>query len=237
MVRVFVLFCFFLLSSCATIMAEDKEGLVIDGDMAAHVTYYPPPKKPDTRFYRHEIGCQMGLLSSVDRNRVREMGDYLEQNLGYLQDIQCNYLGPASLGVHYSYYINRKWAVGFSYAYAWGFEPYSLLSGNETGNNIVNECHVVVHSHLFMPTVKYQWWEAENSAIYSKAALGVQHRNVYCSFSDNVSNAMVPKDNRWLLAYQLSVLGWEFGKKKIRCYFELGYGNEGIFNFGVKTRL
>lgn len=193
-------------------------------------------KQSDNRFRRHEIECHFALGANVDKGRMRKMEDYLEKNLDYEQGVLCGYLGAASVGLHYSYYLSRKWAIGFDYAYAAGRStPYWKYDGWFPFND-AKGCDVLVRSHLLMPSIKHLWWEGTNAAIYSKAALGLQHRRVFCNFYDEEPAAGVPEDNRWLLAYQFSALGAELGSRWLRAYFELGYGNEGVVLLGFRTR-
>lgn len=203
------------------------------------VTGYPLEqlkKLSDSKFRRHEIGCHLGIGASVDKGRMRKMEDYLEKNLGYEQGFLCGYLGAASIGLHYSYYLSRKWAIGFNYAYAAGrSNPYWKYDGwfpfiDAKGG------YVLVRSHLLMPSVKHLWWEDTKAAIYTKAALGLQYRHLFYNFYDEEPAAGVPEDNRWLLAYQFSALGAELGSRWLRAYFELGYGNEGVVLLGFRTR-
>lgn len=203
------------------------------------VTGYPleqSKKLSDSKFRRHEIGCHLGIGASVDKGRMRKMEDYLEKNLGYEQGPLCGYLGAASIGLHYSYYLSRKWAIGFNYAYAAGrSNPYWKYDGwfpfiDEKG------CDVLVRSHLLMPSVKHLWWEDTNTAIYSKAALGVQYRHLFYNYYDEEPEVGLSEDNRWLLAYQFSAVGVEFGSSWLRAFFELGYGNEGVVLLGFRTR-
>ena len=203
------------------------------------VTGYPleqSKKLSDSKFRRHEIGCHLGIGASVDKGRMRKMEDYLEKNLGYEQGFLCGYPGAASIGLHYSYYLSRKWAIGFNYAYAAGrSNPYwkydELISTDDAEG-----CDVLVRSHLLMPSVKHLWWEDTKAAIYTKAALGLQYRHLFYNFYDEESEVSLPEDKSWKLAYQFSAVGVEFGSSWLRAYFELGYGNEGVVLLGFRTR-
>lgn len=203
------------------------------GRCSLEVKYYPEPKKHVYRFYRHEIGAQVGFASNTGSHRMERMGNYLEQHLNYEADFMCNYFGPYSLGLHYYYFLNRQWAIGLKYAFAHGYSPYVL--GNIEGG--MGVCGVRMRSHLMTAAVKWHWYKYDLLEFYSKAALGVQHRHVYCSFNDEAPYAYIPDEREWLPSYQISPMCMELGRKRLRFFIELGYGNEGIFSMGISTKI
>ena len=213
-----------------TFFVQQQDSL---GKRMLTVESYPLPKSRVSRFYRHEMGLSLGFVSNVGERRMDRAGDFLEQRLGYTSDALCNYFGPVSLGLHYSYYLNRQWAVGFEYAYAYGYSPYSKWN-EET---LVGYCDVRMHSHLLMAALKWQWLDYAPLVFYSKTAFGLQHRHVYCSFDNNAVPSDTPDDKRWLPAYQISPLCMELGRNRVRFFMELGYGNQGVFSMGINTKL
>ena len=224
------------LTSCATIVDAingSKAKLSFEGNIDTPVSIQT---KDSIYLRRHEIGCHLGIGASVDKGRMRKMEDYLEKNLGYEQGFLCGYLGAASIGLHYSYYLSRKWAIGFNYAYAAGrsnpYWKYDDLNPSDDAEG----CDVLVRSHLLMPSVKHLWWEDTKAAIYTKAALGLQYRRLFYNFYDEEPEVSLPEDKSWKLAYQFSAVGVEFGSSWLRAYFELGYGNEGVVLLGLRTR-
>lgn len=193
------------------------------------VERYPIAKSVIPRIYHHEIGGHIGFGSNVDRNRVNTVGDFLEQHYGYEQSYLSSYFDPFSLGLHYYYHFNEQWALGLEYAFAHGYRSYYELGDKD----VFGPCNVLVRSHLIMAGCKWQWIDSDVLRVCSKVALGVQRRHVYCVFDKGISPGYTPDDKKWLMAYQIAPLYVEFGRRSLRYFLQLGYGNEGIFSFGI----
>ena len=77
-----------------------------------------------------------------------------------------------------------------------------------------------------MPSVRFAWLDKKRVALYSKAAIGATFDSGQYQGSH---------DDRWEVAFQASAFGVEVGGA-FRGFLELGYGMQGIVNFGIKYR-
>lgn len=215
----------FMFSSYTAVIAGNKAELNINGNVDV----------PVARQYRHEIGVHFGYASNVGENRMSKIGDYLVEQLDYWDFPDGNIVYPFSWGIHYYYHIDKFWALGVDYAYAFGNNSIHYSYWNN--DVVIAGCDVLVRSHLMMAVTKRQWADIAPMYIYSKLAIGLQHRHVYCSYNYGAAPTNVPKDRRWAFAYQISPLCIEMGGKRVRFFAELGYGNEGVASIGISTRL
>ncbi len=78
----------------------------------------------------------------------------------------------------------------------------------------------------FMPAVKYNWLNKKHFSMYSKAAVGL----TIAAHSMNSGNKTKVGFN-----FQASAVGLDFGKA-FRGFCELGFGEQGIFVFGVRYK-
>ncbi|MBQ0056639.1 MAG: hypothetical protein KBT20_03180 [Bacteroidales bacterium] len=129
---------------------------------------------------------------------------------------------PGAINVQYMYPITEKWSMGASAVY--GMSTYTV----DFGYGYSDEFHDYYYS--FMPAFRYYHLNKENIALYSKAALG---------FSNQIKNSSSydDKNNGMSFAFQVSVIGIEFGIPLVRGFIEGGYGSQGIVQAGLKVCL
>lgn len=78
--------------------------------------------------------------------------------------------------------------------------------------------------------LKYNWYARPNVYLYSRIGFGFHSYNN--SYSSN--NTLHISENK-TLGYQITPIGVEVGRR-IRFYSELGYGNNGCFEFGLRVK-
>ena len=61
--------------------------------------------------------------------------------------------------------------------------------------------------------------------------------DVCCGIQEVLCTKTVPKENKMRVAYQLSPVGIEIGSNHLRFTSEIGYGLQGILNFGLVWHL
>ena len=88
--------------------------------------------------------------------------------------------------------------------------------------------------YSILPTLKLNWLNSKIVALYSKAALGITICNSKMSYADKTTADRTETDITW--GFQVSTIGIEVGKR-IAGFAELGFGNMGIFQVGVRARL
>ena len=86
-----------------------------------------------------------------------------------------------------------------------------------------------------MPEITVYWFKNNYVAMYSKGAIGVrfdiESRLLY---TGTPKSEKLPTENKAKLCFQVSPVSLEVGGRRWRGFFELGYGMQGIAQFGVK---
>ena len=114
--------------------------------------------------------------------------------------------------LQYLYSLNRTIKLGGTVCYesTWG----EWNNGNE----------YIVHYPAIMATSKFVWFNHEHFGMYSKLSLGLM---MVLDGKNEDKPILMP-------AGQVSSVCMEFGGKALRGFLETGWGNQGLFNFGVK---
>jgi hypothetical protein len=86
-----------------------------------------------------------------------------------------------------------------------------------------------------MPAVKYDWFRRKYFGMYSKLALGASICRKRYRYSvpvfDNESH------HEFLLNFQATFIGFEFGGSHFRGYYEMGGGEQGFMVMGLRLKL
>jgi hypothetical protein len=114
--------------------------------------------------------------------------------------------------LQYLYSLNRTIKLGGTVCYesTWG----EWNNGND----------YIVHYPAIMATSKFVWFNHEHFGMYSKLSLGLM---MVLDGKNEDKPILMP-------AGQVSYVCMEFGGKALRGFLETGWGNQGLFNFGVK---
>ena len=180
---------------------------------------------------RHEIRTGFGVgdephLHSVQHSYVRDY--HLEPGTGDIGvSTQC-----LSWIVYLEYFchLGKRWAVGVSVGGGIGWEAAHVP---EVYPNITVD--MKSRSYFAMPVVKYTWYGHNRFRLYSKAGLGARYYRLDVTCDTQSFPEIHEKNVK--LSYQLSVAGVEVGGERMRGFVELGYGMQGIFNFGILLNL
>ena len=189
---------------------------------------------------KHEFRANLGIGIDQHLRNVQEryINDYHLDPV--VLCMQLPYINQVSASLEYFNHINKHWAIGgifgisaascdnarfkdedidfYSYFINYFFDPTSDFSFKSS-------------SQYLMPAFKYSWIPQKHFCLYSKAAIGIMH------YKQDVTCDKMPflerHENGIRLAYQFSPVGCEFGGERIRGFFELGYGKQGIYNAGI----
>ena len=114
--------------------------------------------------------------------------------------------------LQYLYSLNRTIKLGGTVCYesTWG----EWNNGNE----------YIVHYPAIMATSKFVWFNHDHFGMYSKLSLGLM---MVLDGKNEDKPILMP-------AGQVSYVCMEFGGKALRGFLETGWGNQGLFDFGVK---
>ena len=198
--------------------------------------------------FKHELRWSIGFGDEPHLKSVRN--DYvklfeLEDNASLfstLSNVTC------SLNMEYFYHLNEKWAVGAGLSYTEAVAQGAHVPLEKQVNNnafsfvylgliysIVpnDELKLSSKAFTFMPSVRYSWLDNGHFALYSRGGLGLSAYHL----SSNSSSFPNIKENKMRVAYQLSPVGIEIGSNHLRFTSEIGYGLQGILNFGLVWHL
>ncbi|MBQ9665101.1 MAG: hypothetical protein IJ635_12335 [Bacteroidaceae bacterium] len=179
--------------------------------------------------YRHEVSFGLGVPSLVSKSRMDEMENVVQQRLGYQSGTQSMYLGAVSGGFRYFYHIDKHWAVGVQMGH---IGDYSAFSKQDARGNW-QDADILMSSPFLMAAAKYYWYATDALSFYSKAGIGAMRRHLYFHTYDDPTDDRFFNEKKWLPAYQFSPIGIELGRRNLRFFTELGYGTDGVVNFGI----
>ncbi len=173
---------------------------------------------------KNEIGISYGV-------GVSTIGDGLADGIG---------LGFAGLLGSKSENESRFGTLGVEYLHHAGNDPKFSFGGIATFASFSDDLtqdgkKTAERSRYYislMPAIKYNWVNKEYFAFYSKAAIG---GTLALSKTKTTSDNKSESTNRMYFAYQLSLVGIEFGSK-FRGFIELGVGEQGIALAGLKYK-
>ena len=124
--------------------------------------------------------------------------------------------------------IDNGASGGFSLQYLYSLNRTIKLGGTvcyeSTWGEWNNGSDYIVHYPAIMATSKFIWFNREHFGMYSKLSLGMM-----LILDGKNEDKPIP-----MLAAQASSVCMEFGGKALRGFLETGWGNQGLFNFGVK---
>lgn len=174
---------------------------------------------------RHEISLSYGAGSSA------QFGEGLGEGLVMAIFSDTEYddgfiLGPISL--EYFYHLNNpRVAIG-------GFVSYSKWDSDiQKKNSSHDKVGERNRSYIsVMPSIKYYWTNNDHFGFYSKVAAGAAFLS---STEKKLEDNKTKDDNSTHFLFQVSAIGLEFGSK-FRGYTELGVGEQGFIQVGVRYK-
>ena len=174
--------------------------------------------------YDYETKHEVAVSYGIDSNS--QIIDVFEEIGGAMFGAKLEnekFFGPIS--AEYFYHIEPWLGVGGILAY--GVNKQDAMSGKDKIGESKN-------SYLtLMPALKFDWLRKQYFGMYSKIAVGATLRNEKYD-SDNDSHDY---DNSTVhFNWQLSFVGIEAGSPTIRAFAELGFGEQGIIQAGVRCK-
>ena len=172
---------------------------------------------------RNELSLSYGVGS------LAQFGDGLGEGIGLIfSDKEYDdgfILGPITAEYFY-HFNNPRLAVGGSLSYSkWDSDVLNRKSHEKVG-----ECNRNFFS--VMPSVKYYWVNKNHFGLYSKAAAGV---GILTNKSKDFETMKDKKETSVYFMFQASLIGAEFGGK-VRGFVELGVGDQGFLQAGVRYK-
>ncbi len=178
---------------------------------------------------KSEFSVSYGVATSRSVNS--SLGDAFDFH--WLKTDNASYTGAVNM--EYMYRLNSHWAVGVDF----GYEHAQCDAMDETDAD--NIAKYKDDYFTVMLGGKYYWINGAKFRIYSKAAVGVSFvREKMTGIVDYTSSVMPDEqelfsDNATGFAYQVSPVALEIGKDFCG-FLELGYGNQGVVQAGIRVR-
>ena len=170
---------------------------------------------------RHEIGIGIGWMSTSQWLDAFEDVGFALAGTSFKDE---KYIGPFS-GEYF--YRAKEW-LGVGGIVALGMKTQDVYLGSSKNGDLTN-LYITL-----MPAVKLDWLRKEKFGMYSKIGVGGTMRAEEIDYGNN--SGIDYSDTSFHLNWQLSLLGMEVGSPRIRVFGELGFGEQGIALFGVRTK-
>jgi len=174
---------------------------------------------------KNQIKVHYGLMSFYYFGLV--LGDVFRGVLTTTdQDsILYEYKMPGTFGINYSKLINKRVAIGFEYNYTYA------RSHRTNAKDILDNKTDKLHFNNVGGLVHVMYIHKRKVQLYGGAEVGI---SIWSSKStDNVTNETV-KETIIRPNWHLNLIGIDVGKK-VGGFLELGVGNRGLINAGLRV--
>ena len=174
---------------------------------------------------KHEVSFGVGCLANSQILDIMTDLTGTTMTAGYVSYENEKFSIP--LSVEYFYHINPLVGVGGIAVYSHGKRD-MLYDGELQGRMKTNY-------YTFIPAVKFNWLRKKNWGLYSKAGLGVSVRNQKWNWYD--ASHTNDSDTDFILNFQGTPIGVECGNQYYWGFLELGMGEQGIVNAGIRIKM
>ena len=186
-----------------------------------------PCKSQITELKKHEISLSAGVLPSTDS---RMFIDILVAILTLGLVVPDDMVSYGSYSIGYNYHANEKWSYGFLTGFSANKTTYK--SGY---NDSDYKQESLRHYFYAMPTIKLTWLHRKRINLYSELGLGFYFRVEKITHFDDQGND-ISHNNGGMAAVQLTPVGMELGNEKLKYFLDLGFGNKGLLNTGLRYK-
>ena len=174
---------------------------------------------------KHEVSFGVGCLANSQILDLMTNLTGTTMTAGYVSYENEKFSIP--LSVEFFYHINPLVGVGGIAVYSHGKRD-MLYDGELQGRMKTNY-------YTFIPAVKFNWLRKKNWGLYSKAGLGVSVRNQKWNWYD--ASHTNDSDTDFILNFQGTPIGVECGNQYYWGFLELGMGEQGIVNAGIRIKM
>jgi len=136
-----------------------------------------------------------------------------------------------AINIDYNHHVSPSLAIGANVAY-------SQISADVNGkvNGVKQKVGTEKENYYtVMANVKWDWHRRKHITLYSRAAAGVMIGNY--NTTSSIDNTKNKTENKVTFAGQVSPFGIELGSEKVRGFYEVGFGNAGIVQLGLRVKL
>lgn len=174
---------------------------------------------------KHEIAVSFGGMSNS--NWI----DAFENIGGALAGARFDgekFVGPFS--AEYFYHLDKKVSLGGIFCYGQLKEDVYMNGRKNPKDGKSTNGYFTV-----MPAVKFDWYTNKYIGLYTKVGAGVTFRSEEIKFDDN-SRYKDISESEVHFNWQLSLIGLEAGGRNLRGFVELGVGEQGMGQVGLRCK-
>ena len=170
---------------------------------------------------KHEVAISYGIDSN---SQILDAFEAVGGALAGAKFENEDFFGPIS--AEYFYHV-KPW-LGVGGILAFGTNKQDVMSGRDKIGESKNRYYTL------MPAVKADWLRKKYFGMYSKLAVGATLRSEKYDSDVNTENSSDGSEVH--LNWQVSFIGIEAGSPAIRAFAELGTGEQGILQAGVRYK-
>lgn len=141
--------------------------------------------------------------------------------------------GPIS--IEYFHYVTPTIGIGAVAAY--NLSGITYYYGDDTNSEKVISATSNISWITLLPAIKFRWLRKEHVGIYSKLSFGATYGVEVITKKLPTEVVKIKKHCYALFPnFHASLVGVEAGSRNVRAFAELGFGEQGIINGGVRYR-
>ena len=197
-------------------------------------------------YNRHELGVTVGyaptsqlfdaigdfaaIVIEATATTIVTGGTYTGYTYGEVQELPV-------FSLEYYYHINPVVGIGGYVSYTGSTRDlYLNWRDNSNDRNRKEYCGKARHNNIsIIPTFKFDWMRREHIGLYSKAGVGITIMNE-TQKDDKNSKGVDQSETSVVPNIQLTLIGLEAGNQTWRGFAEIGLGEQGLANAGVRYK-
>lgn len=173
---------------------------------------------------KQEVGISYGVWSNSDIINAYET---IGTNIFGASTGDEHFVGP--IGLEYFYHLNSWFSVGGIGVYGQMHQDLFLTGKKNGKDGEIKNLYLTL-----MPAMKFDWVRKSHFGVYSKLGIGATLRNEKVDY--DASDKDDYNDTEVHVNWQVSLLGLEAGGNRLRGFLEIGTGEQGIFDIGLRYK-
>lgn len=173
---------------------------------------------------KQEVGISYGVWSNSDIINAYET---IGTNIVGASTGDEHFVGP--IGLEYFYHLNSWFSVGGIGVYGQMHQDLFLTGKKNGKDGEIKNLYLTL-----IPAMKFDWVRKSHFGVYSKLGIGATLRNEKVDY--DASDKDDYNDTEVHVNWQVSLLGLEAGGNRLRGFLEIGTGEQGIFDIGLRYK-
>lgn len=173
---------------------------------------------------KQEVAISYGVWSNSD---IINAFETIGTNIVGASTGDEHFVGP--IGLEYFYHLNSWFSVGGIGVYGQMHQDLFLTGKKNGKDGEIKNLYLTL-----MPAMKFDWVRKSHFGVYSKLGIGATLRNEKVDY--DASDKDDYNDTEVHVNWQVSLLGLEAGGNRLRGFLEIGTGEQGIFDIGLRYK-